>query len=223
MLKRLALLVFASSFVLTTKADTIVASSASNTSNNSGNPTLNIAPNPSWAAPFAGSNWVSYTNSGNPSAAGYVSPANGTDYIFSQTFTLSGTATGGTLDVMADDTASVSLNGNLIYSAALGSGVSYPTCANKPIGCLTSTEDIINLGNYLGDFNSSGTDTLSFQVYQEAGVSYGLDYYGTITTSLLPTPLVAAIPEPGTLTMLGIGLAGLLVVRRRGFARDFTS
>jgi len=217
MLKRLALLVIASSFVLTAKANTVVSSSAANTTNNSGNPTLNIAPNPSWAAAFAGSNWVSYTNSGNPSGAGYVSPANGTDYIFSQIFTLDGTATGGTLYVMADDTTSVSLNGNLIYSAALGSGVSYPTCANKPIGCLTSTEGIINLGSFLGDFKNSGANTLSFQVYQEAGVSYGLDYSGTITT-ISPKDIVANTPEASTFAMLGIGLVGLLLVRRRDFA-----
>ena len=89
MLRKVALLVIASSFVLTAKADTIVASSASNTTNNSGSPTLNIDPNPGWATAFPGSNWVSYISSGNPSDPGYVSPVNGTDYIFSQTFTLS--------------------------------------------------------------------------------------------------------------------------------------
>ena len=62
---------------------------------------------------------------------------------------------------MADDTTSVSLNGTSIYSAALGSGISYPTCANQPIGCLTKTEGIINLSSYLGDFNNSGPNTVS--------------------------------------------------------------
>jgi len=219
MLKKIAsLLIIASGFLFSAKADTIVASSASNTTNNSGSPTLNISPNAGWATAVPGSNWVSFTESGDMSGSGYVSPANGTDYIFSQTFTLDGTATGGTLYVLADDTASVSLNGNLIYSAAIGSGVTDPDCASQPIGCVMNTEGIINLGSYLGDFNNSGPNTLSFQVYQEAGSSYGLDYYVDITTS---TP--TNTPESGTLLMLTFGLVGLFVAYRRNIAGDFTS
>jgi len=210
MIKKLALLVLASSFMLTAKADTIVvASSALNTTNNSGDPTLNIDPNPNWYGPLAGSNWVSYAITGNPSDPGYTVVPNGTDVIFSQTFNLSAPANGGTLSVLADDTTSVILNGTTIYTAALGG--SYPTCSTQPIGCLASTGATIDLSAFLNDFNV-GANTLSFQVYQENGSSYGLDYAGTITT-----------PEPGMFLMVGLGLMGLFVMRRRTFAGSFAS
>jgi hypothetical protein len=110
---------------------------------------------------------------------------------------------------MADDTASVILNGTTIFAANLGG--SYPTCSSVPIGCLTSTAETINLAPFASLFNL-GANTLSFKVYQEAGVSYGLDYAGTIID---PTP------EPGTFAMLGIGLVGLFVISRRNFAQTF--
>jgi hypothetical protein len=124
---------------------------------------------------------------------------NGTNVIFSDTFDLTGTITGATLYVLADDTTSVIVNGTTIFAGALGG--SYPTCSSVSIGCLTSTEGIFNIAPYLVD----GTNTISFDVYQEAGSSYGLDYAGTITTT----------PEPGVLMMLGSGLAGLGFLKRR--------
>src|ERR1700722_18720983 len=78
MFKKLALLVVASGFLLSAKADTFVASSAVNTTNNSvaqglvnAGATQNVDPNPNWAPALAGSNWVSFTTTGNPSDAGY--------------------------------------------------------------------------------------------------------------------------------------------------------
>jgi hypothetical protein len=209
MFKKLAILALASSFMLTAKADTIVSSSATNTTNNSGFATQNIAPNPQWAPALPGSNWVSYAVTGDPSASGFTVLPNGTATIFTQTFTLGAPVEGGLLSVLADDTTSVILNGTTIYSANLGG--SYPTCSSLPIGCLTSTEATINLTPYAGLF-TTGVNTLSFQVYQENGSSYGLDYYGDINT-----------PEPGTLAMLGIGLVGLFLMGRREVAGTFAS
>jgi len=179
MFKKLALLALASSFMLTAKADTIVSSSATNTTNNSGFATQNIAPNPQWAPALPGSNWVSYAVTGDPSAPGYTVLPNGTAAIFTQTFTLGAPVENGFLNVLADDTTSVILNGTTIFAANLGG--SYPTCSNIPIGCLTSTEASINLTPYIGLF-TTGVNTLSFQVYQENNISYGLDYYGDINT-----------------------------------------
>jgi PEP-CTERM motif len=210
MLKKLALsLVVAGSFVMAAQADSITQldSSATETTNNSGSATQNISPNSGWAGPLAGSSWVSFANTGSTSTPGFKVVPNGTAVTFTDTFNLASTPTGAWLQVLADDTASVVLNGTTIYAAALNG--TYPTCSAKPIGCLINTEGVFNLSQ-LQPYLHAGTNTLSFTVYQQAGASYGLDYSGQITTT--PTP------EPGTLALLACGLVGLAILGRRAIA-----
>jgi hypothetical protein len=199
-LATLAFAVLASGCFLTISADsTPIDSSAINTVNNSGSATQDITANPAWAAALPGSTWISFANTGNPSTPGFTTLPNGMNAIFSQTFNLSGTITAATLSVLADDTASVVVNGVTVYAAALGG--SYPTCSSVQIGCLTATEGIFNIAPYLVD----GSNTISFDVFQENGSSYGLDYAGSVTTT----------PEPGLLVMLSSGLVGLGFMQRR--------
>jgi hypothetical protein len=199
-LMTLALAIVASGCFLSANADsTSVDSSASTTTNNSGSATQNITSNPAWAAPLPGSNWISNANTGNPSTPGFTVVPNGTSVTFTQTFDLSGTITSATLSVLADDTTSVVVNGTTIFAANLGG--SYPTCSSVTIGCLVTTEGTFNIAPYLVD----GVNTISFDVYQEAGSSYGLDYAGTITTT----------PEPGVLMLLSSGLVGLGFLKTR--------
>jgi hypothetical protein len=107
-------------------ADSItINSSASETTNNSGSPTQDISPVPAWAPSprrikldllckrWRGSQW------------------NGRDFY--RHLHLSGPVTGATLRVLADDTASVIVNGTTIFAANLNG--SYPTCSSVPIGC----------------------------------------------------------------------------------------
>src|SRR5271154_3232270 len=102
MLKRLAVLILASGCCLTTaKADTTLASSTA-TTNNSGSATQVIVGNSAWAAPLAGSSWISYADTGATNDPGFVVVPNGTAVTFSDTFNLSGSVTSAWLDVLAD-------------------------------------------------------------------------------------------------------------------------
>ena len=119
-LSLVVLLLAASGCLMSASADSTQLASSASTTNNSGNPTQVIAPNPAWAGPLAGSSWISSANTGNPSAPGFIVLPNNTEVTFTQVFYLSGNITGGTLDVLADDTASVWLNGVEIASGNLG-------------------------------------------------------------------------------------------------------
>jgi PEP-CTERM motif-containing protein len=217
MMKRLALLFAISGMLLTAKADTVtqIFSSASTTTNNSvaegvtnAGATVNIDTNSAWSGPMGNSSWVSFARTGDPSGPGFYVVPNGTAVTFAQTFNLNGTVTAGFLDVLADDTASVILNGRQIYNADLTGP--YPTCSATAIGCLKSTEGIFTLAQLLPYLNTNGANTIDFTVYQEGGSSYGLDYSGSFTTSA-PT----ATPEPGTLLLLGAGALALAFLKLR--------
>jgi hypothetical protein len=182
-------------------------SSAAETKNSTSSATLNIAPNPLWAKAITGSSWVSNTQSGNPSGAGYVSPANGTVVSFLDTFTINGTPTSGSIQVFADDTAAVFLNGVNLTPLAATVGNTYSTCSNFTIGCTPATMATVNLASQL----HSGVNILSFSVEQLAGVSFGLDYSGAVSY----TPSTTATPEPGTFALLGLPLMVIGLVGRK--------
>jgi hypothetical protein len=191
------------------KADSVsVFSSAGTTTNNSASPTQNIDMNPSWAGPLAGSSWVSYAPTGNPSDLGFVEVPHGRATIFTATFTLNDTVTSAVLNVLADDTTNVVVNGTQIFPANLTGP--YPLCSTTAIGCLTSTEGTFTTSQ-LAPYLKDGVNNIQFTVYQEGGSSYGLDYAGVITTS---------VPEPGTMLLLATSLLGVVGLAARKKVRE---
>lgn len=175
-----------------------------NQTNSTGLNTIPIAKHPAWADALAGSQWVSYQMSGDPSAPDFFQVMNGTIVTFTQTFFITGPQLMGFINVMADDSTTVIMNGIVLMMEASQVGNTYLTCSDTPIGCLSPTT--VNLTPAL----HSGLNTLQFEVAQRHMAAFGLDYSGSAST-------LAATPEPSTVALFGIGLAGLslMLTRRR--------
>ena len=164
--------------------------------NSNGN-TIAVAPNSAWAAALPSSSWVSFGLTGDTSNPGFFVVPNGTIVSFFDVFNVPGIPTGGEVTVMADDSATVILNGVTLMPEAPISGNTYATCSDFGIGCVAPTA--IDLP---ASVLQQGTNTLDFEVAQRAGVSFGLDYAGYVID---PVPT----PEPNTAMLLGLGLLAI--------------
>ena len=166
--------------------------------------TVAISKNPGWSNPYDGTSWVSYANTGNPSSPGYTVTPNGQVVSFYDSFFLpSATDVTGWLRVMADDSASVYLNGTLLMSEASQIGNPYSTCSNTPIGCLDSTAVVLDITPLL----QQGTNNLLFNVAQRNGSSLGLNYFGEVNQ----------VPEPASMILIGTGLLGIAARARKRY------
>jgi len=160
--------------------------------------TVTITPVSAWASALPGSAWISCAQTGNNG----VSIPNGAIVTINEAFTVpTGEAgTGGTVDVFADDTAAVYLDGTQLIAPDLAPG---STCAPGIIGCTTPHMGVITLPSGL-----TGANTFTVAFYQTNGDGSGTDWAGSYT--LDPSP------EPGSLALLGPGMVGLAwFVRRR--------
>lgn len=187
---------------ITSRADSIILDSRAGVSATcTGDPacpsgstsTVAIPKNVIWADPFGTSQWVSvpFTNggeSGNHSLSNFYSPADGTIMIVNDS--LVSPVANVLLEVLADDTTSVTISGGAFsYSAALGAGNTYGNCSDVIIGCILPTAGIFDITLTPGvDYD------IQFQTVQLAGSSFGLDY--EMTTA----------PEPASLPMLATAL-----------------
>lgn len=172
---------------------------------NSMGTTLVINQHPGWAAAVAGSEWVSYGQTGDPNAQGYFMPANGTVVSFFDSFFLAGTPGSGSVTIRADDSTSMWLNGVKLLNEASMTGNTYTRCSDLPVGCLESTTVTVDLTAYL----VQGNNQLRFDVAQRNSYSFGLSYAGTANSQP-----AGDVPEPATYALIGFGLIALRLVRR---------
>lgn len=166
-----------------------------------------------WAPAQGGAQWISYllcTGEGNDAGCGgKVSvpndPANpNATFFYLLNLPQAAWITGYnlTLNVFADDTAAVFVDGNQIIGPNLLAGT---YCAGGVIGCVGGNP---GTGGHFAFTLAPGQHTLSFPTYQVAGDGYGLMFYGT----------ASAVPEPSSLILLGSGLlGGAGFVRRKLF------
>ncbi len=188
---------------------TLLSSSAT-VQNNAGMATINIVQNPVWATPIGASSWISFTTTGDPADSHFIQLPNLMVVSFTDTFNLDGPVTFASLDVLADDTTDVIINGHMILAQTTSLG---PHCTSLPVGCLSNTTGHLQTSDF-ASFWKIGQNTLQFDTVQLGNQSFGLDFAASINTSVT----APSIPEPSAAVLGGSGLLGLVlfaIARRR--------
>lgn len=155
------------------------------------------SPESAWATAFPASTWISCAQTGN----GGISLPNGAIVTINEAFTVptGDVGTGGTVDVLADDTAAVYINGTELFAPDLTPG---STCAAMPIGCTSQNTGVVTLPAGL-----TGANVFTVVFYQTNGDGSGADWAGSY--NIVPTP------EPATLALFSPSMLSLMWLLRR--------
>jgi hypothetical protein len=115
------------------------------------------------------------------------------------------------LEVWADDTAAVWLNGGLVYSNF--AGPFDVACSSTPIGCLATTKGVFGAIDVAPFLNLGGANLFQFDVFQAPTLSAtGLAYTARFDTTAAEPP---GVPEPATMMLVGFGLLSVALAQRR--------
>lgn len=150
--------------------------------------------------------WVSYADSGI--GGDTLAPTSQSDWVMKITETFTIGAGGGNIlmQIWADDTAGVYLNGDLMAAPQFGQNV----CADKPIGC--EPDEFYALNEALG----AGEHTLELYAYQVGtGKTVNSNPFGIIYAGDISGVVPNEIPAPTALGLLGLAGFGLVAARRR--------
>jgi len=166
--------------------------------------------------------WISYEATGW--GDGQFQPTEGTTPVVTVSDTFNSGAGMLILDVWADDTAAVILDGQYLWNAVFTQSI----CSGQPIGCQSQDGGVFNIPI------AAGEHELDFVLYQVGtGTTTSTNPFGLLFTGTAPadppndTPLypqvVGPVPEPKAWILLGTILlvmaAYRLITRRTALSR----
>ncbi len=155
-------------------------------------------PIPPWVTPPAGTNWIAPISTTIPDLNPAGPKPNG-EFDYTTTFTLTNAST-----AMLSTTAAVSADDQLVAIILNGHTLSTTIPAIPPAGGPPWGSSTLHSWSAPSSDFVNGTNTIVFETKNVFGSVTGLLVSATVTT----------IPEPASMALLGIGLSGLLTLRR---------
>jgi hypothetical protein len=202
-LRAIILTIIGAAVMAGANADSLVLASVGTAANpnqtNSRGPTVPVIKNREWVEALAGSSWVSIAPTGNAANSNTARDPIADVVSFFDIFDINEVATGGTLNVMTDDSVTVILNGGVIYAAGLENGKAGAKCSGGESMC--STAVTVHLP---ADLLYLGANTLEFRVTRGKKGTLGLDYTGRVNFTKPTYPMNGGSFAPGGLSSTSI-------------------